>query len=731
MRRALTLERLNAADARRTSSPCSTASTSTRPGSPSGAWPRGPFATPRAAQARAGRGRAPRPAATSSSPCCARTPSSPARRWSPRRMTAESTHEQGRAGLTALHGRRVRADRSASTPPTTRSSASRSCWRCAARAATGLTKAQIIATFERRLENHPDFEFAEALRNVHRVAELRLDDRFGVEPSSASRPGTAPSCWRATPTRATPRTASSPSPTSPTRTAPAAAQLVRWMRECGFDEVSIDAVGNVVGVYRAAATRDAKRLLTGSHYDTVRNGGKYDGRLGIFVPMVCVRELHRAGRRLPFALEVVGFAEEEGQRYKATFLGSGALVGQFDPALARPGRRRRRHDARGDAPRRPAGDAGGDRQAEARPRATTSASSRSTSSRARCSTSSACRSASSPRSTAACASPARCAAWRATPARRRWTTPARRRRRGRRARPLPREARRRSSRTWSARWACSRCRTARPTSCPAAASFSLDIRATTDPVRDACVADVLAELRRDLRAARPVAAALEETMRAAAAPCGARMAGALGARGRRRRPAGAPHAERRRPRRDEAGRGDAAGDAVRARRERRHQPQPARDRRTADDMQLAVEAFAHLLDELAATAHETTAMTRLRQARRLDRRALRRGSARSCRRWCACRPTRRRATTRRTPSAPPSCSQASASTPNAPGARRRGARARPGVDHQPDRAPPLRRRADDRPQRARRRRAAGRRLDATIPTAARSTTASSTAAPRR
>jgi len=61
----------------------------------------------------------------------------------------------------------------------------------------------------------------------------------------------------------------------------------------------------------------------------VRNGGKYDGRLGIFVPMACVRELARAGKRLPFNLEVVAFAEEEGQRYKATFLGSGALVGDF------------------------------------------------------------------------------------------------------------------------------------------------------------------------------------------------------------------------------------------------------------------------------------------------------------------------------------------------------------------------------------------------------------------
>jgi N-carbamoyl-L-amino-acid hydrolase len=102
------------------------------------------------------------------------------------------------------------------------------------------------------------------------------------------------------------------------------------MREdCGFDEVSIDAVGSVVGIYHGA-DRHAKRLLTGSHYDTVRNAGKYDGRLGIFTPMACVRELSRAGRRLPFGIEVIGFAEEEGQRYKTGFLASSALTGHFD-----------------------------------------------------------------------------------------------------------------------------------------------------------------------------------------------------------------------------------------------------------------------------------------------------------------------------------------------------------------------------------------------------------------
>jgi N-carbamoyl-L-amino-acid hydrolase len=100
------------------------------------------------------------------------------------------------------------------------------------------------------------------------------------------------------------------------------------MRACGFDDVKIDAVGNVVGIYRSNQP-NAKTLMTGSHYDSVRNGGKYDGRLGIFVPMACVRELARDGKRLPFHLEVVAFSEEEGQRYKATFLGSGALVGDF------------------------------------------------------------------------------------------------------------------------------------------------------------------------------------------------------------------------------------------------------------------------------------------------------------------------------------------------------------------------------------------------------------------
>ena len=107
--------------------------------------------------------------------------------------------------------------------------------------------------------------------------------------------------------------------------------LKALMQETGFDEVFIDAVGNVVGRYHGS-TSGSPMLLTGSHFDTVRNGGKYDGRLGILVPIAVVGELAKNKKRLHYGIEVVGFSEEEGQRYRATFLSSGALTGSFDPA---------------------------------------------------------------------------------------------------------------------------------------------------------------------------------------------------------------------------------------------------------------------------------------------------------------------------------------------------------------------------------------------------------------
>jgi N-carbamoyl-L-amino-acid hydrolase len=195
----------------------------------------------------------------------------------------------------------------------------------------GLTKRQIISTFERRLQGHPDFELAECIRNIHRIAEIRLNDKFAAEPTVGQQVWD----WHEDLARHSDPGFAEHGQLTVTYLTPAhqacAADIAQRMRGCGFDEVNVDAVGNVVGRYRPA-TPGALYLLTGSHYDTVRNGGKYDGRLGIFVPMASVQALHQAGQRLPFGIEVVAFAEEEGQRYKATFLGSGALTGSFDPA---------------------------------------------------------------------------------------------------------------------------------------------------------------------------------------------------------------------------------------------------------------------------------------------------------------------------------------------------------------------------------------------------------------
>jgi N-carbamoyl-L-amino-acid hydrolase len=195
---------------------------------------------------------------------------------------------------------------------------------------TGLPVRQIIDTFERRLQGHPAFELQECLRNIHRIAELRLNDKFGHEPVT----GNLVWDWHeelAQFSDAGYREHGQLTVTYLTEAHRACAvYLQAQMQACGFDHVAFDAVGNVVGRYLADSPQ-ARTLLTGSHFDTVRNAGKYDGRLGIFVPMACVRALHAQGRRLPFNLELVAFAEEEGQRFKATFLGSGALVGQFDP----------------------------------------------------------------------------------------------------------------------------------------------------------------------------------------------------------------------------------------------------------------------------------------------------------------------------------------------------------------------------------------------------------------
>lgn len=252
-------------------------------------------------------------------------------------LTAESTNEQSKAGLTHCTPeefarlQQLNADYNAKFgfPFILAVRGPRG---------TGLARQQIIETFARRLGNPPDFERAEALRNIHRIAELRLNDKFGATPEL----GNLVWDWEESLAQHSDPGYKEKGQLTVTYLTDAhraaAKQIADTMREAGFDEVEVDAVGNVVGRYRPARPDPApslagegdRYLLTGSHYDTVRNGGKYDGRLGIFTPVACVRELARAGRRLPFGIEVVAFSEEEGQRYKATFLGSGALTGHFD-----------------------------------------------------------------------------------------------------------------------------------------------------------------------------------------------------------------------------------------------------------------------------------------------------------------------------------------------------------------------------------------------------------------
>src|SRR5260370_11420823 len=103
-----------------------------------------------------------------------------------------------------------------------------------------------------------------------------------------------------------------------------------WILEAGM-RVSRDNVGNVLGRYEATDP-GSPTLLMGSHLDTVRGAGKYDGMLGVLVAIAAVQALHDAGHTLPFGIDVIACADEEGLRFGSTFLGSRALAGTLSPA---------------------------------------------------------------------------------------------------------------------------------------------------------------------------------------------------------------------------------------------------------------------------------------------------------------------------------------------------------------------------------------------------------------
>jgi allantoate deiminase/N-carbamoyl-L-amino-acid hydrolase len=189
-------------------------------------------------------------------------------------------------------------------------------------AVKGHTPESVLALLSERVAHEVAEERKVALEQICRIARFRLADLI-EEPcgdailamledlAAFSESGDGLTCSYLTPAhRAT------------------AARIREFMLAAGL-RVRIDAVGNVIGLLPGADPA-ARAVLTGSHYDTVINAGKYDGRLGIALPIAVAAKLRREGVRLPFPLEIIAFAEEEGVRFKSAFLGSRAVAGHFD-----------------------------------------------------------------------------------------------------------------------------------------------------------------------------------------------------------------------------------------------------------------------------------------------------------------------------------------------------------------------------------------------------------------
>ena len=189
----------------------------------------------------------------------------------------------------------------------------------------GHTADSVIAALAERVTHDPRDERDVALREICRIAFFRLAELI-CEPlgdaiiamaddlASFTDDTGALTCTYLTPAHRA-----------------AAARIRDFMLAAGL-LAHIDAVGNVVGLMEAAPGTSTKRLLTGSHYDTVIDAGKYDGRLGILLPIAVAGALRRAGAALPYGLEIIAFSEEEGVRFKSPFLGSRAVAGCLDPS---------------------------------------------------------------------------------------------------------------------------------------------------------------------------------------------------------------------------------------------------------------------------------------------------------------------------------------------------------------------------------------------------------------
>ncbi|HEY8441879.1 MAG TPA: allantoate amidohydrolase [Xanthobacteraceae bacterium] len=110
-----------------------------------------------------------------------------------------------------------------------------------------------------------------------------------------------------------------------------AVEISSLMQSAGL-ETHMDPAANVVGRY-PCKDANARTVIVGSHYDTVTNAGKYDGRLGILTGLLAAEHFVQSGKQLPFHLDVIAFSEEEGVRFAAPYIGSSAIAGRFDAAL--------------------------------------------------------------------------------------------------------------------------------------------------------------------------------------------------------------------------------------------------------------------------------------------------------------------------------------------------------------------------------------------------------------
>jgi allantoate deiminase/N-carbamoyl-L-amino-acid hydrolase len=197
-------------------------------------------------------------------------------------------------------------------------------------AVKGMSRDAIFTALEQRFGHEPETEFAAALAEVAKIARFRLEALL-APPDPLDGVG-ARLLARADELGAITEVAGTVTRTFLTPQHRLAAELaMRWMREAGM-AAWLDDIGNAVGRYEGARP-GLPALLLGSHIDSVRDAGKYDGILGVLTAIECVAALHRRGERLPFAIEVIGFGDEEGVRFQSTLLGSRAVAGTFDSAV--------------------------------------------------------------------------------------------------------------------------------------------------------------------------------------------------------------------------------------------------------------------------------------------------------------------------------------------------------------------------------------------------------------